>query len=223
MSVLQNTLYLMTPGTVVSKSKQTLKVTAEETTTIIPVRSLSSVCSFGAIRITPPVLSLCLNHQVSVHFHTKNGFLLGQVMGSGDTRYLIRRAQYEKAANAEDALKIAKLFVAGKIQNSRINLLRSRRDTTCDVDREALTKSIKSLERFLKDLSVDKDVSGATVREALDPIRGLEGICARNYFDVFSHMIKKQRDDFIYVKRFEKTTAGSDQLFAFVFLRSLTQ
>lgn len=201
MSIIQNTLYLTTPGTVVSKSQKTLKISVEDETTIIPIHSLKSVCVFGYIRITPQVLNICLKSQVSVHFHTQNGYLLGQAVGSGDTRYLVRKSQYAKAENPEEAREIARIFVAGKLQNSRINLLRARRESDSAEDQKKLTKAIRSLEKLLHKLADEGSTSATTVREALDPIRGLEGIAARHYFEVFSCMMKQQREDFAFSTR----------------------
>lgn len=201
MSIIQNTLYLTTNGTVVSQSQKTLKIVVEDETTTIPIHNISSICVFGYIRITPNVLNLCLKHQVSVHYHTPNGYLLGQVIGSGDSRYLIRRAQYAKADDAREAREIASIFVAGKLQNSRLNLLRSRRDTHCEQDKRHLLRAIKALERLLFLLGKEWNAEGLTVREALDPVRGIEGMGAKNYFGAFTHMVKQQREDFAFVRR----------------------
>ena len=201
--VIQSTLYLMTAGTVVSKNRKTIKVSIDESSSIIPIHSLNSVCVFGNIRLTPNVISLCLENQVSVHFHTQNGYLLGQVVGSGDTRYLVRQSQYAKAENPQAACEIARLFVAGKIQNSRINLLRARREAQLKTDCTELTKAIKSHERVLLQLmNEERDgMLASTVREALDPIRGLEGIAAKSYFEAFTYMLKQQREEFKFTKR----------------------
>lgn len=201
MSIIQNTIYLTTPGTVVSKCKKTLKISVEGQTTTIPIHRLKSVCVFGYIRITPQVLNLCLQCQVSVHFHTQNGYLLGQAIGSGDSRYLVRKSQYAKAEDPVEAREIATIFVAGKLQNSRINLLRARRELGSEEDQKKLSKAIRSLENILRLLEDDTPSPSANLRESLDPIRGLEGIAAKHYFEVFSCMMKQQRNDFAFSNR----------------------
>ena len=92
MAVIQNTLYLTTDGTVVHRDHLTLRVEIEKQTRLtVPIHHLESICAFGRIVVTPPAMALCWRHQVAVHYHTESGHLLAQVLGSGDTRYLLRR------------------------------------------------------------------------------------------------------------------------------------
>ena len=147
-------------------------------------------------------MALCWNHQVAVHYHTENGYLLAQVLGSGDTRYLLRRAQYAAADNPQEAARIARQFVAGKLQNARSNLLRAGREADGDADRTALADSADELARLIHQLGAAPPVApDCGLREALDPIRGLEGLGAKTYFSVFQCMIKQQREDFRFLTR----------------------
>ncbi len=203
MAVIQNTLYLTTPGTVVVKDHLTLRVQVEkETRLTVPIHHLESICAFGQIVVTPPAMALCWDHQVAVHYHTKNGYLLAQVVGSGDTRYLLRRAQYAAADSPEVSARIARQFVAGKLQNSRANVLRAGREADAESDREKLAEAATELARLIRRLGRDEPVAqGCEVREALDPVRGLEGLGTRIYLSVFHCMLKQQREDFRYVAR----------------------
>ena len=209
MAVIQNTLYLMTPGTVVVKDHLTLRVEVEkETRLTVPIHHLESVCAFGQVVVTPPAMALCWEHQVAIHYHTENGYLLAQVMGSGDTRYLLRRAQYAAADSPVDSARIARQIVAGKLQNSRANLLRSAREADEDSDRTALAGAAAELARLIRQLAARSMPGSATpvdpsdgLRATLDPIRGLEGIGAKMYFSAFEHMLKQQRNDFRFVTR----------------------
>ena len=199
----QNTLYLTTPGTVVHRDHLTLRVEIERKTRLtVPIHHLESICAFGQVVVTPPAMALCWNHQVAVHYHTENGYLLAQVLGSGDTRYLLRRAQYAAADNPQEAARIARQFVAGKLQNARSNLLRAGREADGDADRTALADSADELARLIHQLGAAPPVaSDCGLREALDPIRGLEGLGAKTYFSVFQCMIKQQREDFRFLTR----------------------
>ncbi len=115
MAIAQNTLYLTPPGTVVHRDHLTLRVEIEKQTRLtVPILHLESICAFGQVVVTPPAMALCWDHQVAVHYHTENGYLLAQVLGSGDTRYLLRRAQYAAADSPQEASRIARQFVAGK-------------------------------------------------------------------------------------------------------------
>ena len=203
MAIIQNTLYLTTPGTVVLKEHLTLRVEIEkETRVVVPIHHLESVCAFGQVVVTPPAMALCWEHQVAVHYHTENGYLMAQVLGSGDTRYLLRRAQYAVADNPQGAARIARQFVAGKLQNARRVILRSAREAGSHLDRGQLATAASELARLIRQLSQPPAVAGdCELREALDPIRGMEGLGTRVYFSVFQYMLKHQRENFRFITR----------------------
>ena len=203
MAVIQNTLYLTTPGTVVVKDHLTLRIKIEKEIRLsVPIHHLESICAFGRVVVTPPAMALCWDHQVAIHFHTENGYLLAQVLGSGDTRYLLRRAQYTAADSPETATLIARQFVAGKLQNARSNVLRAGREADNDSDRKKLSEAAAELARLIRRLGHDRFISqGCSLREALDPIRGLEGLGTRVYFSVVQYMLKQQREKFRFVTR----------------------
>ena len=203
MAIIQNTLYLTTPKTVVLKDHLTLRVEIErETRLTVPIHHLESICAFGHVVVTPPAMALCWNHQVAIHYHTENGHLLAQVLGSGDTRYLLRRAQYAAADNPQDAARIARQFVAGKLQNARSNLLRSGREADTDSDRTELARAADALARLIHQLGNAPPVApGSGLREVLDPVRGMEGLGTRTYYSAFQYMLKQQREDFRFITR----------------------
>lgn len=203
MAIIQNTLYLTTPGTVVLRDHLTLRVQIEKQTRLtVPIHHLEGICAFGRVVVTPPAMALCWAHQVAVHYHTENGYLLALVSGSGDTRYLLRRAQYAAADNPQKAVRIARQFVAGKLQNSRSNLLRSAREASSLSDRDRLSGAVAELARLIHRLGNTSLVApSCELRKALDPIRGFEGLGAKIYFSVFRYMLKQQREDFRFVTR----------------------
>lgn len=203
MAVIQNTLYLTTPKTVVLRDHLTLRVEIEKQTRLtVPIHHLESICAFGQVVVTPPAMALCWDHQVSIHYHTENGYLLAQVMGSGDTRYLLRRAQYAAADSPVAASRLSRQFVAGKLQNARSNVLRFGRETDDDSDREALERAAEELARLIRHLgNMEIPPPDRALREALDPIRGMEGLGAKVYFSVFQFMFKQQREDFRFTVR----------------------
>jgi CRISPR-associated protein Cas1 len=196
----QNTLYLTTPGTVLVRDHLTLRVEIEKQTKLaVPIHHLESICAFGQVVITPPAMALCWDHQVAIHYHTENGYLLARVTGSGDTSYLRRRAQYTAADTPAHAWAIARQIIAGKLQNSRTNLLRSKREATGDEDQKKLTFAAREIARLIRQLGqTAPPPEGTKLREALDPIRGTEGIGAKLYFQSFTPMLKQQRDAFTF-------------------------
>ena len=108
--IIQNTLYLTTPATLVSRDHLTLQVEvpvypadlppekrARDQATdwrkvSIPIHHLESLCAFGAIAVTPPALDLCWEHGVAVHFLSEWGHLQARLTGVADTSVTLRRA-----------------------------------------------------------------------------------------------------------------------------------
>ena len=144
--VIQNTLYLTTPATLVGRDHLTLLVEVpvypddlppEERNrgaaidwrkVSIPIHHLESICAFGAVSLTPPALSLCWEHGVAVNYLSENGYLQARLASVPDTSVTLRRAQFRAADQPEACLRIARNIIAGKIQNARNSLLRSGRE-----------------------------------------------------------------------------------------------
>src|SRR6185369_10421077 len=103
-NIAQNTLYLTTPGTYVSRDHLTLQVevpvyapelavaerTRERATDwrklSIPIHHLESICAFGAsITLSAAAMHLCWEHGVAVNYLGEHGYLQARVVGVPDT------------------------------------------------------------------------------------------------------------------------------------------
>ncbi len=222
----QNTLYLATPGSYIHRDHLTLQVEvpefppdlplderSRETATgkrklSIPIHHLESICVFGLSTISPHALSLCWDHGVAVHFLSENGYLHGRLTGVADTSVLLRRTQFRAADDPVACVAIGRQIVAGKIQNSRNSLLRAARETASESEREQIEMVTDALGRQLRDLaqlrrgeSLPGSSPPATTREAMDKVRGIEGMASQFYFSVFSLMLKQQRNAFAFTVR----------------------
>ena len=100
---------------------------------------------------------------------------------------LLRRAQHLALSHPEQPWRIARQFVAGKVQNSRTQILRAARDAAAPDSSHALREAAEHLASGLRRLREAKD---------LDVIRGEEGHAARTYFGVFEHMIRGDKCTF---------------------------
>lgn len=211
--VAQNTLYLVTPGTYVSRDHLTVIVETpvypEEAPPearvraaasgvrrlAIPIHHLESICLFGLGSISPPALDLCWEHGVAVNYLTENGYLQARLTGVADTSVPLRRAQFRAADDPFRAAAIARQAVAGKIQNSRNSLLRAGRECGSSEDAAALESAAARLAQQVRVLAPEP----CTL--SLDQIRGAEGIAAQAYFSVFSLLLKQQRAAFAFTTR----------------------
>jgi len=187
--IIQNTLYLLTPGLYVHRDHLALRIEQDGQLKLsLPIHNLESVLVFGPSAMSPPAMQLCWENNVAVAFLSEHGQFLARVEGVPQGSVLLRRAQHRVADDATLTLPLIKNLVAGKIQNSRWLLNRTARETTDDTERMALAATSQQLAYGLRELP---DAPHA------DAVRGLEGRAAALYFDVFPlHLKPAVRDRF---------------------------
>ena len=193
MRKLLNTLYVTTPESYLHRDGENvvIKVDNEERFRI-PVHNLESIVCFGYMGASPHLMRLRSENHVGLSFLTPYGEFLGRVSGRVRGNVLLRRTQYRTADDLGASLDIAKCFITGKIVNSRTVLGRSLRDHGDVISYDKI--------RYADGLLIDNLLK---VEECLTPdaLRGIEGNCAKFYFDVFNELILKQKDDFFIFDR----------------------
>jgi len=188
MRKLLNTLYVTTPESYLHRDGENVlvKVGSDEKFRI-PVHNIEGIVCFGYMGASPQLMQLCSENNVGLSFLTPHGRFLGRVNGRVRGNVLLRRTQYRVADNREASLDIAKGFIAGKIVNCRTVLGRSLRDhggvINCDRIRSTDNLLIENLEKIERCPDADT-------------LRGIEGNCAKFYFDVLDELILKQKNDF---------------------------
>ncbi len=193
MDVVQNVLYLVNPELYVARDHLTLRIEQNrEVRLSLPIHHVESVCVFGPVTLSSGALELCREHGVAVNYLSENGYFIAQLRGIPDTSVTLRRAHFRAADVPDTCVRIARNIVAGKTQNARNSLLRAGRETEDEADRALLTAAADQLGRILQSLPEKNN---------LDTIRGNEGIAAQAYFEVFSRLLKQQRDDFNFTVR----------------------
>jgi CRISPR-associated protein Cas1 len=194
MEIKRNVLYLTTSGNYINRDHLTLRIEFEKQLKLaVPIHHIESVCSFGNNMFSPQALQLCWENGVAVNCFSENGFFHGRWEGVANTSVVLRRTQYRKADDELFCAKLAKFIVAGKIQNSRQNLIRSARETDSEAEKAELKSRAEELSVVLRWMT----------REAKDTasIRGFEGQAASIYFGAFSLNIRQQREDFNFTRR----------------------
>jgi CRISP-associated protein Cas1 len=183
MTILQNTLYLTTPETQLYKEGETVLVKIEHEKRLqVPIHHLQAIVCLGPVYVSPELMHLCLERDVTVSFLTMNGRFLGNVEGINHTRAWLRVNQHRAFSDLEQSLKIAKSIVQGKLANQRHVLQRAAREAEGQAV-EALTQAAARIQRSQS--QVDR-------METHDQVRGCEGEGAATYFDVFGHLIRRQ-------------------------------
>lgn len=190
MKRLLNTLYITSPETYLCKEGDTVRVEVDRVTRLkIPIHNLNSVVCFGPVTLTPPLMELCANHNVSMAFFTDWGKFQARVHGRVSGNVLLRREQYRSADQQSFCAEFTRSILAAKISNSRSVLLRAVRDRPGGKDNDCLNQAQRKLAAVLNDLRDTKRV---------DELRGKEGDAAKVYFGVFDSLITQNKDVFFF-------------------------
>ncbi len=183
-----NTLYVTTQGAYVHLDHETLRLEVEGQTRLrVPLHHLGAVVVFGNVLVSPFALHRCAEEGRSLTFLDRRGRFKARVEGPQSGNVLLRRAQHETSLAPERCLALARRFVAGKLHNGRVLLLRGARETQHGADRSTLRDAARLLARTIVDLPRARD---------LDALRGLEGLGARAYFGALSHLVRADRGAF---------------------------
>lgn len=183
---LQNILYVITQGTVLQLDHDTVRVTVEsETVARVPLVRVAGIVMVGRVSATPFLIQRCAEDGRSLAWLDQRGRFKARVEGAVRGNVLLRRAQHLALSDVTRTTSIARQIVAGKLQNTRQVLLRAARETTDGTDQAALDEAAARIASILERLP------GIP---SLDEIRGAEGEAARNYFGVFGHMVRVDRE-----------------------------
>lgn len=185
MRILLNTLYVTTPEAYLSKDGLNVVISVKgEEVFRIPIHNIEQIVTFGYMGASPGLMKLCADSGVALTFLSPHGRYVGRLQGPTHGNVLLRKAQYKNAEEADYALHLSKLFIAGKIQNYRNILRRFIRDNGDNDDiAQAAEELQKCKNRTLKATSVDS-------------VRGIEGDAAATYFGVFSQLMLNQKETF---------------------------
>ena len=193
MRKLLNTLYVTTPDSFLTRDGDNIVIKVENDEKFrIPIHNLESVVCFGYMGASPHLMRLCTDHNVGLSFLTPSGRFQARIQGKTKGNVLLRRIQYRIADDEQAALEIARGCIIGKIVNCKTVLGRCIRDHEGAIN----AKKIRDMDALL----VDGLQRAATCNSA-DTLRGIEGNCAKWYFDVFDEMILKQKDSFFFNER----------------------
>ena len=185
MRKLLNTLYVTTPEAYLSKDGLNVVVSVDKEERFrIPVMNVESIVTFGYMGASPGLMKLCIDNNVALVFMTPQGRFIGRIQGATHGNVLLRKKQYSLSEDENVALHLAKLFITGKVFNTRSVLHRYIRDNGTDEDVETV---IKQLDWRKNRIIHARD---------MDALRGEEGQAANSYFEVFDHLILHQKEDF---------------------------
>lgn len=185
MRKLLNTLYITTPDSYLSKDGENVVVSVKQEEVFrIPVLNIESIVTFGYMGASPGVMKLCADRGIGLTFLSPHGRFVSRIQGPVHGNVLLRKAQYTLADDMNVATEIARICIAGKIQNYRSILRRFERDYG----------EVEEIEDVVR--AMDRAKGNVLRATSAEQVRGIEGDAASCYFSVFSHLIINQKADF---------------------------
>ena len=190
MKKLLNTLYVTTPEAYLSKDGLNVVVSVDKEELFrIPVMNVEGIVTFGYMGASPGLMKLCMDNNVSLVFMSPQGRFICRLQGATHGNVLLRKKQYSLSEDEDVALHLARLFITGKIFNTRSILQRFVRDNGADEDVDQVIKQLEWRKKCVMKA------------ESMDILRGEEGRAANSYFEVFDHLIIHQKADFPFNRR----------------------
>lgn len=182
--ILDETSYLALDGeNVVCKTEDNEKFR-------MPLANIEDIYCFSYLGCSPALMGKCMDSGISISFFSPNGIFKARVQGKTRGNILLRKAQFEKFADPPSILM--QNTMAAKFSNTRYLIRRSLHDNP-DLDNDGkLTDCIRYLE---------SGIEHVYETNSRDVIMGIEGNCAKAYFDIFDRLILHQKDDFSMVMR----------------------
>ncbi len=178
------------PGTFLGKHQGRLRVTKEkQTVTEVPVIHLEQVVIVdGGVAISSDVVRVCSEEGIPIYFLDRLGNAVASLYSAGLTgTVLTRRAQLLAYENAI-GVRIAKAFVAGKLEN-QANLLRYmakyRKETDAELFKEMMLVALE-MRDYLYEL---EQLQGEKAEAMREQILSIEGRAAQKYWQTIGRII----------------------------------
>ncbi len=171
-------VYICEQNSTIHKSGETMVVRKNDHKIAeIPLINVSTIVIVGNIQITTQVLQMLFNKLIDVIFMSRNGKLLGRINSEKSCNTILKIAQFNKWNDDNFKLKLSKSFASMKIQN-QIKLLEKYYSYNSSEELKANSNYLKNYCSRIKDCT------------SISEIMGLEGICAKKYFESFNYILK---------------------------------
>ena len=190
MKKLLNTLFVTSEDKYLALENENVVVwNGEERVAQYPLVMLEGIVSFSYKGASPALMGACAERNIQLTFLTPCGRFLARSCGMENGNVLLRRTQYRVADRDEDACRIARNMIFGKVYNTRWIVERALRDHAPRVDEKALREVSARMAAQLPVIENTND---------LDTLRGLEGSASSDYFSVFNELILAQDTEFVF-------------------------
>lgn len=179
MKKLLNTLYVTDEKAYLSLEGEAIVCSSEEKSPLkIPLANLENICCFSYLGCSPALMGKCADKGVGLAFFTPTGRFLARVTGVVKGNVYTRAEQISVFEKSE--LALVRNNVAAKLTNTRFLIERTLRDYRDEDDG-----------RLSEFSAILKERAGAVYEEEdVEIIRGVEGACAKKYFELMSLLIR---------------------------------
>jgi CRISPR-associated protein Cas1 len=185
---LLNTLYVTTADSYLSLEGETVVVSQGDSVLgRVPLHNIEGIVYFGYKGASPALMGACADREISLNFLTPSGRFLARVSGSTRGNVVLRQTQVIWSCDPIRTIDVGRMFLTGKIYNSRWVLERTLRDHGQRVNTQRLLNAVNQLKDALAE--IESGISG-------NGLMGVEGAAAKTYFQVFDEMILRNKDSF---------------------------
>lgn len=159
----------------------------------LPFSNLEDIYCFSYLGCSPALMGKCMELGINISFISPHGQFLARVQGKIKGNIFLRKAQFERFAKPD--VLLPQNTVAAKLSNTRHLIKRSMKDNPqLDSDGE-LSKCINYLENGIRRVYEANDI---------ETLMGIEGNCAKAYFNIFDKLVLSQKEDFIVTGRMKR-------------------
>lgn len=156
----------------------------------VPIETVEQVILTGRAEITNTTMGTLVERGIRLAAISKSGRIRFVIGGPVSGNVMLRVGQHDAARDEERSLEIARLLVAGKLQNCRRMLLRWAADS-----RDHRTRFAETAE------SIGSRLGALRVASTGDEIRGIEGDGTRRYFKMMGLQVRNPADVFSFERR----------------------
>lgn len=193
MKKLLNTLYITSEDIYLSLDGENIVCNRkEERVARYPLHTISDIISFSYCGASTALMGACASRNIGLSFCTPRGKFLSRICGVSNGNVFLRRSQYRIADDPIESCFIARTMIFGKLYNTRWSIERTLRDHPARINVDAFRSSSKKIRDLLKPVLEET---------SMDNLRGLEGVAAKEYFNLYDDMILNGKETFYFKKR----------------------
>lgn len=145
----------------------------------IPIELIDGVMIFGNIQVSTQSIHKLLSKGINITYLSKRGYNFGRLENTNKVNIERQRLQFRQSEDMFYSLEISKEFIKGKIKNQRTVLLRANKY----LQNEVIKENINIMKRYIVKIEYVEDI---------ESLMGMEGFCAKIYFDSVNYILNKE-------------------------------